>query len=402
MAGTAFQKVSSTLSGKSYDVPVIGGGMAAIMTAIRLQEAGLKTILVADRINSPALAGSQIVRGVEGAFEEGGNQSAELDSILRNGQQWMEDTIEKNGIDCRFSRGYEIKGISEEQLATRAKNNVAKNIYRDGEIVDNTNSQTIQLPGYTNSVRMECAGQVNVPEMLEGMLEHYQKLGGEVALGVKYTDHSFSEQFGAQIDTTAGTFHANNKPVIATGARHMAGMEDFPVKSDLFYTMAMTFGPLSDEDAQKYSSGPIAFCNVTPDQNMLWGSIDSKKMLTLGFGDTTNPDDRAKIEQELLAEAEGFFPGLTEKYKPEALFGEMMCAANYMPVVGETSRSYVVTGWGGRGMVPAAAAAGAIEKAIGGDRAELKVFEDLQPGAFDRKAPAFVPQPATESRPGQP
>ncbi len=401
MAGTAFQRVSSPLAGKEFDIAVVGGGMAAIMTAVRLQEAGHKTVIIADRINSPALAGSQIVRGVEGAFEEGGIQSAELDSMLRNGQQWMEDAIEKNGIDCRFTRGYEIKGISEEQLATRAKNNVAKNIYSDGEIVDNTANQIIQLPGYSNSVRMECAGQVNVPEMLDGMLEHYQKLGGEVALGVKYNDHGYSDKNGSQIQTSEGTIFTRDKPVIATGARHMASMNDFPAKSDLFYTMAMTFGPLSDEDAKKYTSGPVAFCNVTPDQNMLWGSIDSKNMLTLGFGDTTNPDDRAQIERELLAEAEGFFPGITEKYKPETLFGEMMCTANLMPVVGETDRAYLATGWGGRGIVPAAAAANAIEKAIGGDRSELKIFEDLQPGAFDKKAPALVSQPA-DSRPGQP
>lgn len=401
MAGTAFQKVSPPLAGKYFDIAVVGGGMAAIMAAIRLQEAGHKTVIVADRINSPAIAGSQIVRGVEGAFEEGGSQSVELDSLLREGQKWMEEIIEKNGIHCRFTRGYEIKGISQEQLAARIQSNTAKNIYSTGEIIDNTANQTIHLPGYSHSVYMQCAGQVNVPEMLNGMLAYYQSLGGELALGVKYKDHSYSDKDGSRIQTSEGTIFTRDKPVIATGARHMASMNDFPVKSELFYTMAMTFGPLSDEETQKYTSGPIAFCNVTADQNMLWGSIDSKNMVTLGFGDTTNPDDRDQIERELLAEAQKFFPGITEKYKPEALFGEMMCTANLMPVVGETRRAYLATGWGGRGMVPAAAAATAIEKAVGGDRSALRIFEDLQPGAFHKKAPAPVSRPA-KSKPDQP
>ena len=345
-----FRKATAAHNATQYDVAIMGGGLSAILLAYRLQKNAAdegrdaKILLLADRVNSPALAGTQIVRGIEGFFEPGQKQPENVDRLLREGQDWLENTIKNAGIECRLSQGYEIKGLSAEQLDARRQSNEAKNIYRRGEIVDNTDSQTLNLAGYPASVRMDCAGQVNAPELLDGLLNEYKKLGGTVVLDEKYLDHSYNDRNGAVIETTAGRFQCKTKPVIATGAKHMAGMNDFPVESDIVYTMAMTIGPMREEDARAISKGPVAFCNVTDDQNMIWGSIDSKNMLTLGYGELTGPAGRAALEKELRGYLEEFFPGLADKYPPKTTFDGIMYTPNLMPVVGETERSYLMTG----------------------------------------------------------
>ena len=384
--GNAFNAASS----KTYDVVIVGAGMAATILAYKLKKTAdeegrqLNVLMIGDKPSAPAQAGTQLVRGIEGFFEPGQRQPDAIDTLLRQGHDWLDHTITEGGIECRFSSGYEIKCMNDQQLNERMSEFSEHNIYRPDEMVNNSAKQTIRLEGYESSARMECIGQLNVPDLLDNLREAFIKLGGHLEIPATYLNHTFDQQGGAVIQTNTGTFSSRNKPVIATGAVHAASLPEFPVKqTETVYTMAMTVGPLSEEDARKISSGPVAFCDLPGNQNMTWGSIDNRNMLTLGYGEITDPNGRAALEQELLGQMNKFFPGIADKYPPRVEFGGQMYTQNLMPVVGETENTIWLTGWGGRGVEPAAASSLAIEDAlVRNDRSNLRLLEDLQPGAF--------------------
>lgn len=370
-------------------IVIAGGGLAAFFTAYEIlkqaKEAGreLSVLLVAEKISSPCTAGSHVVLELEGMFH--GQDANACADILRHGFNSLKGTIEREKIDCRFKQGYEVKGRTAEELDTLVKDMLEHGVYKASEIKANTDNQTFKLPGYDHSVSIDTIGQVNMPELLLGMMTKIEAMGGRVLEGARYEGQSKDENGNYIVHTSAGDYTTRSKPVLATGAEHQRSLKDFNFKAEVVHTMGLVLGPLSKEDAAMMSNGPMAICDTVLDGDVLWGGIDEKGFFTLGRGDLKDAshEERDKLYQEIVDLIESKYPGLTKKYPPEVSFGAMLVPENKMPIVGRLQDYDVMGGWAGMGVVAGYAAAQAYAKwIISGDDADLRTFEAMQPGGF--------------------
>lgn len=380
------------------DIVIAGGGLSAIFTGYELlkqaSSAGqtLDILILAERLNTPCLAGSHAVLEIEGMFHEHLEQIDELGQLLRRGLDRIEDTIRAENIDCRFQRGYEIKARTREELEDLVETMSANGVYKRSELKWNSTLQKFKLPQHEYSVSINSIGQINMPEMIKGLLAAYQKLGGRIIEGATYVSQRKDTNGFYIIETNLGEFSSVNKPFIATGAVHQKTLSDFSFKAEVVHTMCCVIGPLSKSDALKISNGPMAICNTELSGDVLWGGLDEKGFLTFGRGGLINPSekDRETLKKDILDQIEAMYPDLTTKYTAHISFGPMLIAENKMPIVGRLKDYDLAGGWAGMGIVAGYAAASAYARwIVNSFDDELKVFESLQPSGFLPHAPVI-------------
>lgn len=377
-------------------IVIAGCGMAAIFTAYQLlknaENAGkpIDVVLVADRINAPCAAGSHCVLSVDGLYEDIPAGEA-LKPLLRGGMAALQETVKAEGIACSLQMGYEIKGNAAEVVANTRALMLQYAGYREDELTINTDSQGFNLAGYGHSLHISSIGQVNTPDLLAGLLNKINQMGGRIITGARFesTTPLANGQHVVKLDD-GSTLFATHKPLVATGVEHQRTLPGFNFEGNTVYTMGMVIGPLSEEDARRVSpKGPMAMCNTDLTGDVIWGGLDDRNNLTIGFGDNPDPHAVAETQARVLAIADKMFPGIVDKYPHHVSYGAMFETANGMPVVGRLPTMDVMGGWGGRGIVAGMAAAKAYaDWILNGNDAQLKIFESLQPEGFANPAPA--------------
>lgn len=373
-----------------YDRIFVGGGLASLFAAYATLKAAhdakknIAILVITDRIKAPVTAGSHWVQQAEGMMA-GPDAVENFDSIralLANARDALIETVAKESIACRFQAGYEVKSKSADALENFVRKASANGVFKTQEATGNSNEQTFRLPGYAHSLSVNSIGQVNTPELLNGIVGAIKKMGGHVVTETTYHSHKRSEE-GCTIITDKGTFISRNNPFMATGALHAPKLEGFNVKGNISYTAALVFGPLDTEDARVIADGPMAVCDVNVDDDVFWGGIDPQNMLTVGQGDLESADELPALENKLKAIAENILPGVSQKYPYTLSAGPLFTAANALPVVGRMKNYDVATGWAGLGIVPGFAAALAFARwYVHGDDRELKILESMQPERF--------------------
>ncbi len=386
----------SQASASSCDQIVIaGGGLAGLFSAYELlrqaREAGKKldVVVLADKINAPCSAGSHVVLEHEGLFDAdmSAKEFKAISNLLRSGMAGLEATIERENIDCSYSRGYEWKAKSHEELVETVNDTIARKMYRPDEFNFDRDAQQFNLPGYDHSVRIDAIGQVNTPKLLNAIADCIRDMGGRVIEGVKYKSQAKMADGRYLVNTDTGlSFIANHKPLIATGAAHMNTLPGISIPTEAVYTMGIVMGPLSPEDRVLLAPKATAMCDTNMDGDVLWGGIDDQGNFTLGRGDSPDgsPERKEELAHELSMLADSLYPGISQKYPPQVSFGAMLVAENHLPVVGRMQNFDVMGGWAGEGIVPGYAAAQAYAKwVLKGDDRDLSLFETLQPqGTF--------------------
>lgn len=387
-------------------IVIAGGGLAGLFTAYELlsqarrHRRSLDVTLIAERLSSPSAAGSHVVLEQSGLFHADMPDKArkEFSTILRAGMDGLEKTIRMESIDCSFVKGYEWKSKTRKALSAIIDDAIRKKIYRPDEFNFDVFAQDFTLPGYRYGARLESIGQVNVPALLNGLVERIRAMGGKVFENERYASHEKTGAHRYRIHTgTGATFMADRKPVMATGADHMRTLPGFNLRTHSIYTMSAVFGPLSEDDRRRVAHAPVAFCDTNQAGDVLWGGIDDKGRLTLGRGEnpTASIAGRDALTRDIIERAETILPGILDRYIPHTTYKSMMVADNHLPIVGRMAQYDVLGGWGGEGIVPgyAAARAYALWVLMGDDR-DLKIFESLQP------AGTFL-SPHAGQRPGQ-
>lgn len=383
-----------------YDKIFIGTGLSSLFTAYTTlktaEEAGrdVDVLIIGNEINAPCAAGSHYVYELEGLMEDDvPNRDIIADLLRHDGADRLVKAIEDEGIDCRLSEGYEIKCKSEDEMTAFMKDSAHKNIYRANEMVVNSDSQSFHLPGYDHSIRVNGMGQVNTPEFLDGMVKAIERLGGKIITGVNYQSHQVSGDGHTVIKTDNGEFESDTVPYMGTGAIHQSKMDEFNFASTISYTGALVIGPLAPADFTKITDKPMAFADINIDDDVLWGGIDSKGMLTIGKGDLPSADLRDFGVQKLVDLTNDYFPGLIDKYPVNVAFGPMIITENKMPVVGRLATCDIGAAWAGLGIVAAMASSEAFAQSyIYGDDSKLKIWEAMQPVGFSGAgAPRLIP-----------
>lgn len=379
-------------------VIVAGGGMAAMFTAYEIlkqaREAGRKigVIVLAEQFSAPSVAGSHVVLELEGLFNDRVKNRGAIHNLLRDGLQNFEATIEREHIQSRYDRGYEIKAQTKDSLIRLIDTLTRKKIYDEHEITVNSHDQRFHLPGHEHSISVDSIGQINVPELLQGLAERITRMGGKIKLGVKYMGQAPLASGDHMIYTSEGTLITPYKPFLATGASHQSHLPAFNAAAKMIYTMGLVMGPLKPADAAIVSRGPMAFCDDDMDGDVLWGGLDARNYFTFGYGDMESAASRDELLQDIRADLDKLYPGLTDRYPPRVCFGPVLVSENGLPAVGRMAEYDVAGRWGHCGIVAGYSAAHAYARwIVHGKDDELSIFESMQPGSFDSTKRAFNP-----------
>ncbi len=277
--------------------------------------------------------------------------------------------------------------------------------YKEGSFKFVPNSR-INFKGYSSATQSDDIGQINAPEYQQGLIAAIRRMGGTVIDGVNYTGQDKTADGNIAVHTDHGTFKSTTPPLLATGAGHVASLKNgkLPIEFRTIYTGAMHI-QLSSEDAKKVSPDgkPMAYCDTNLAGDVIWGSLDAKGVLTMGFGDSP-VSEQQKNRVALRSKFGEILPDIAGKYLDGALknnvtysYGGMMKAENDFPLVGRTANFDVMVGWASRGIVQSSAASQAYAQwVVNGNDKGLKLWEGLQAKCF---APAL--QASSKARPTQ-
>ncbi len=372
-------------------IVIAGGGMAALFTAYEIlkqaKEAGRRigVTVLADQFSAPAIAGTHVVLELEGLFNSNVQNRGAIHNLMRDGLQSFEATIDREHIQSRYNKGYEIKAQSKNALLKLIDTLVTKKIYDDHEITVNSNAQRFHLPGHDHSMSVDSIGQINVPELLIGLSQRIAAMGGDIQLGVKYMGQARLASGDHMIYTSQGSLISSCKPFLATGAAHQKLLPEFNRAAKIIYTMGLVMGPLAPADAAIVSRGPMAFCDDEMDGDVLWGGLDERNYFTFGYGDLENPARKDELYTEIHDMLDKLYPGLADKYPPKVCFGPVFMSENGLPVVGRFEEHDGAGRWGNCGIVAGYAAAHAYARwIVHGKDDELSVFEAMQPEVFTK------------------
>lgn len=400
--------------GRVFDKAVVGGGLAATFAAYQYlllaQQSGRPTrvLLIAQSFSAPCAAGNQIDKRWEGLLQEGAIRDPHIREIINGSIAAIEATIARERISCRLSKGYELKGATPALMQHAIDLMVDTGVEDRHDFSPNNDTQVLHLPEHPESAIVHGMGQLNVSEFLTGLRAAIIRMGGVIQPDCSFTGVSRDDQARYIVHTGHGDFISRARPLLATGAKHMAALPEIqPHVGSLRYTMGVVLGPLSPEDARKISNGPKSFSDTNIDErhDIVWGGLDPENNFTIGWGelDEGGAEDHAAIQEKIFKLVESYWPGLLARYAHTATisFAPMLRVKNELPVVGRLAYYDVSGGWGGFGIVPGFAAALALARAdILGDERDLRFFESLQPGIFrPAAAPAPVNDDAAQEKP---
>jgi len=399
-----FADVADAAHTQVYDKVIVGGGMAGLQSAYEILRAAkkadkpFKVVVVADKINSPAQAGSNVVMGLDGYEEDkyaDPNAFAPQDkAILKQIKQaagHVKAIVWKEKIDCRFSSGYQMIG-DDPKTVKGAADWLADTFGYRKDAFNFVPSSRINFKGYSSAMQSDAIGQINAPEYQRGLIDAIRRMGGTVVEGVNYTSHETAADGKIAVHTDHGTFQTTTPPLLATGAGHVQSLENgkLPIEFRTIYTGAMHI-QLTPEDVKKVSPDgkPVAYCDTNLAGDVIWGSLDSKGVLTMGFGDSP-VSEQQKNRMALRNKFSEILPDIAGKYLDGELknnvtysYGGMLKAENDFPLVGRMANFDVMVGWASRGIVQSSAASQAYAQwAVNGNDKGLKLWERLNAQCF--------------------
>ncbi|HTK85009.1 MAG TPA: FAD-binding oxidoreductase [Patescibacteria group bacterium] len=375
----------------TYDKIIIGGGPAGLFSAYEILAAAkaagkpVKVAVLTDTIHSPSAAGSNIVFGIDGYETSDTPLMAQDHAVLklvRDALPHLQDIVRKNKIDCRLDMNYQLIGSNEQEMQGSVEFLENRFDYRPSDFHEVAAQDRIKFKGTTMAIESNTIGELNVEELEQGLVKAIKSMGGEVVTSTHYLGHEKTSA-GFSIETDKGEYTSSSVPLIATGPALAYSHQQLPAPIDLVYTGAMHI-PLLPEDAAKVSRDgrPMGFADTHLDGDVLWGGLDSKGVLTIGFGDSKDPNSRTANEQALRKRFAELLPELAAKYagKESFSFGPMLKADNMFPFVGRLGDCDINTAWASRGIVQSLAAAQAYaDYFVNGNDRNLKLFERLNP-----------------------
>ena len=411
-----------------YDKVIVGGGIAALVTAYEClrtaRENGApipRIIVLAKELNAPAKASSNITLGIDG-FEDSPDHvgSQQIKTMMLAATQRLQSIVQDENIECRLSMGYQLlasdsrnpmteKPVTAQESMTRTLAFLASHFgYKSSDFYPLKNpSEHIGFGGFTEVWETQTIGQINTPELLRGLIKAITKMGGEVREGVAYENHT-TVSGQTILNTSHGVYKSSAVPLLATGAVHLKSI-GLPIEP--LYAGALHV-KLSSEDQRKLRPGgkPIAFCDTNISGDVFWGGLDSTGVLTIGFGEIAGLKDQAVYDRArdglndaLRERFHKLLPTLYGKYDNvmSFSFGPQAMTQNKFPIVGRLPNYDVSGGWCTRGIVGSVAAAQAYARMfVLGDDKSLKIWEDLNVTEL-RNIPSSPERPSISSSPQQ-
>jgi glycine/D-amino acid oxidase-like deaminating enzyme len=400
-----------------YDKVIVGGGIAGLAAAYQLALAGQKVAVLTDRLNWPQDGGSHIVFGLDGNTVEDAElhpNAKTANALIRNGMQNLLETVRRENISCQADMGYQLVGHSEQYVEDRTSFIAERMGYDRSKLRKVGEADRLKAAGFPFVRETDEIGQINMPELINGLVAAIKKMGGDVIEGVRYKNRQTKTLDGViRVQTDKGIFQSKTPILLATSAQHLSGlpsfqrkMEEIGVGAYPIYVIAAQI-PLSAEDRQKIipNGRPMAFVQTGLDESVLTqtgedlvgGGIDRKGVLSFGWAWCEKQEDVVKRQAKLKNIFETVFPDLKDKYlfpnadgtysDPGGKFkgktitfsvGTQLEVENGLPIVGPLSENCDVhSGFGSRAIVQQWAVAMAYAKKLQGDDVDYRIFESL-------------------------
>jgi gamma-glutamylputrescine oxidase len=352
----------------SYDVAIVGGGLAGLTLLHELIRAGVDAVLIEKQVVGAGASGrnggfcsdgwaagaAQIARlvGPEGAEA--------LATLAAQGVAWMRA---KCSLPEYASAGAK-PGILTVSLSGRS----------GGEISGDGLRAMVDSPRYKSGTLDMQAFHFHPLNFMRCLAGEVRDMGGRIfqntTLGAIARDGT-----GFQLTVTDGkTIHAN-RVVLATGgyggsetgplARHILSIQTYigvtaPIAADIRRAIKTDFAVGDTRRAGNYY-------RMLPDDRLLWG-----------HGITTfGTHDAARIKTNTMRDFQRIYPSAAPDFE-YGWAGNMAYAVHQMPLVGQLQPGlFALSGFGGHGMNTAPISAIVLAEALCGQSDRIKLFDAI-------------------------
>lgn len=332
-----------------FDVVIIGGGVTGVTTALQLQKAGKKCILLeAQNLGFGTTGGTtahlntildtpyhQIINdfGKDGAQQVADGARNALELIRRN--------IEEYKIDCDYK---DAKGYMYAQTDSQAEEleKILKGSQEVGEHIEYSDTVPVPIP-FQKAVVFDKQAQFNPIKYLYGIAEAFEHAGGIIMQECRATDVTSVD--GIATVTTNKTEVKARNVIYATHIPPGVNVLHFTCAPYRSYTLAVK---LSDKN---YPEG-LAYDMYDPYRYYRTQVIEGEKYLIAGGEDhkTAHEINTEKCFRELEVYVRQFFNVESIAFKWSSQYFEPADGLPYIGhLPGNPENVYVATGFSGNG-----------------------------------------------------
>ncbi|RYY61691.1 MAG: FAD-dependent oxidoreductase [Chitinophagaceae bacterium] len=369
----AYQPVSEAIPGQAYDVIVVGAGITGITTALSLQEAGKKCL---------------VVEAVSAGFGTTGGTTAHLNTYVDSTYTTIEKNfdletaqlvakatagaiamirhnVERFRIDCEFSNQPAFLFAQDEKEAQQlAEDTVAA--MNAGLTIQATDSIPCPIP-FTSAVRVGGQAQFNPIRYLFSIAKAYEDAGGTIIQGCRV--ENVSGDGPVTVETSVGKFTCNDL-IYATHIPpgiNLLHLRCAPWRS---YAIAVKLG------SGQYPQG-LVYDMKDPYNYYRSQVIDGEDWLIVGGKDHKTGDDvnTEACFVDLESMVRRYYDVKEVGYKWSSQYFESSDGLPYIGLLpGGGDHIYVATGYGGNGMVYGTVAARVLKALITDSEEEISTL----------------------------
>lgn len=339
-----------TLS-SSYDVVIVGGGMTGVTTALLLQKAGKKCLLLeAFNLGFGTTGGTTAHLNtlldtpyytISKNFGEGASKivaKAATEAI-----KLIETNIAHYNIECEFKTTVAYLYAQDKKESDELED-ICKSGKDAGVEMDFISTMPLSVP-YVKVLKVEGQAKFHPLKYLFSLASNFEELGGHILTGckveeAKHNDHSITVQ------TTNGSIYTT-KIIYATHIPpgiNLLHLRCAPWRS---YAMAIKL------ENEQYPSGLI-YDMKDPYHFFRSQLIDGEPYLIAGGKDHKTGDEKntKMCLTKLLAHVKSIFPVKEVTHEWSSQYFESSDGLPYIGVLpGKNDSFYVATGFGGNGMI---------------------------------------------------
>ena len=356
-----------------YDVIIVGGGMTGLTTALRLQEAGKKCIVVEAQTlgfgtssGTTAHLNTLLDLTYDKIQKKFGTDNTRL--VLKSTIEAIElasENVEKYHISCGFSKqpGYLFSQDAEQTDALKEAFDVSKNIGCDVAYSD-----SIPIPvDFKEAVLFNGQAQIHPTKYLYGLAKAFEEAGGTILQNSRVTNVKQNDDKTLNAETTNGTITARYL-VYATHIPPGVNLLHFRCAPWRSYAIAVK---LKDGN---YPDG-LAYDMYDPYHYYRTQEIEGEKYLIAGGEDHKTAEEKNTEERfdKLERYCRRYFDITSVDFKWSSQY---YIPADGLPYIGHLPGNpdtvFVATGYGGNGITFSHVAAKVLADLIVTDESEYK------------------------------
>jgi len=355
-----------------FDVVIVGGGITGISTALKLQKAGKKCIVLeAHNLGFGTTGGTSahlntiLDTPYYQIANDFGKENAQLvASAARNAIEWIKRNVDEHNIECDFK---EVKGYIFAQIDTQI-DELQKLLDSANEVKEHVvfaDKIPIPIP-FQKAIVFDKQAQFNPIEYLHGIAEVFESIGGIIIEDCRVT-HVESDGKMATVTSACGEVKGRHL-VYATHIPPGVNILNFTCAPYRSYVLAIKLRTDDYPNALVYDM-------YNPYRYYRTQEINGEKYLIFGGEDhkTAHEKNTEKCFRELESYARQFFNVQSVDYKWSSQYYEPADGLPYIGhLPGNANNIYAATGFGGNGLIYGTASALILSDLIVQGKSEYK------------------------------